>query len=512
MIKRVLLFSFLICLQQLSAQSYKIVDTGQKLFYNNRAEIASPSPGDAFYGQDAQFAGHQPTYRDNDDGTVTDLVTGLMWSKSPDLNGDGVINAEDKLSYTNALASADTLSLAGYDDWRLPSIKEQYSLIMFYGLDPSGYNGSTEGLVPFINTDYFAFGYGDESAGERIIDAQFATSTKYVSTTMNDNETMFGVNFADGRIKGYPSGPMPGRTEDKGFYVFYVRGNPDYGKNDFIDNQDGTITDRATGLMWQQGDSQAGMHWKEALEWVQQKNAENFLGHDDWRLPNVKELQSIVDYTRSPSTSNSAAINPLFLCSVITDEGGGKDYPFYWSGTTHANMVNGGNACYIAFGRGLGWMEQPPFSGHFNLLDVHGAGCQRSDPKTGDPADWPFGHGPQGDVIRIYNFVRLVRDATIETGVFGEEKTQPAEFVLEQNYPNPFNQSTQIEFSLNRSADVDLSIVNLQGQKVEALIDGVQQAGRHRFSWDAGDLASGHIFCILRSGDKHTLRRMVLVR
>ena len=38
------------------------------------------------------------------------------------------------------------------------------------------------------------------------------------------------------------------------------------------------------------------------------------------------------------------------------------------------------------------------------------AGAQRSDPKTGDPDDYPYGHGPQGDVIRIYNFVRLVRD------------------------------------------------------------------------------------------------------
>jgi hypothetical protein len=52
----------------------------------------------------------------------------------------------------------------------------------------------------------------------------------------------------------------------------------------------------------------------------------------------------------------------------------------------------------------------PPNSNSFRLLDVHGAGSQRSDPKTGDPDDYPYGHGPQGDVIRIYNFVRLVRD------------------------------------------------------------------------------------------------------
>jgi hypothetical protein len=44
-------------------------------------------------------------------------------------------------------------------------------------------------------------------------------------------------------------------------------------------------------------------------------------------------------------------------------------------------------------------------------MDVHGAGAQRSDPKTGDPAAFPHGRGPQGDVIRINNFVRCVRDA-----------------------------------------------------------------------------------------------------
>jgi hypothetical protein len=44
-------------------------------------------------------------------------------------------------------------------------------------------------------------------------------------------------------------------------------------------------------------------------------------------------------------------------------------------------------------------------------VDVHGASCQRSDPKDGDPADYPFGRGPQGDEVRIYNYVRCVRDA-----------------------------------------------------------------------------------------------------
>jgi len=54
-------------------------------------------------------------------------------------------------------------------------------------------------------------------------------------------------------------------------------------------------------------------------------------------------------------------------------------------------------------------MKQP-WQDRAVLTDVHGAGSQRSDPKTGDPNNFPQGRGPQGDVIRINNFVRLVRN------------------------------------------------------------------------------------------------------
>lgn len=78
---------------------------------------------------------------------------------------------------------------------------------------------------------------------------------------------------------------------------------------------------------------------------------------------------------------------------------------------------------YVAFGRAAGWMSSramaggPPGvgpqdanSGEYHYVDVHGAGAQRSDPKAGNPAMFPHGRGPQGDVIRIYNYVRIVRN------------------------------------------------------------------------------------------------------
>ena len=367
---------------------YAIVDTGQQRCYDSQREIPYPKEGADFYGQDAQYVVNPPRYRDNGDGTVSDLVTGLMWQKDPGA----------KRTFGQALAGASKCRVGGYKDWRLPTIKELYSLILFSGTDPDPRSAGSGRQRPFIDSKHFVFKYGDASRGERIIDSQYATCTRYVSTTMGGNPTMFGVNFADGRIKGYPIGPTRGRRE-KTYYVMYARGNPDYGKNGLHDNGDGTITDRATGLMWQKADSGKGMNWQDALAYAE---GLTLAGHSDWRLPSVKELQSIVDYTRSPDTTKSAAIAPIFKVTPIRNEGGKPDAPCYWSSTTHAGAFRASAAAYVAFGRSLGWMRG-------RLLDVHGAGSQRSDPKAGDPSRFPRGRGPQGDVIRIDNHVRCVR-------------------------------------------------------------------------------------------------------
>ncbi|MBK5969275.1 hypothetical protein CCR91_10945 [Thiorhodovibrio winogradskyi] len=386
-------------------QAYPIVDTGQDQCFSDQQAIACPEAGGIFYGQDAHYVGHQPSFTDNGDGTVTDNVTGLVWQQSPDTNGDGVITAADKFNQADAASYCENLTLAGRSDWRLPDIKTLYSLIDFRGIDPDAQSTDTSGLQPFINTGYFDFAYGDLSAGERIIDIQYASSTLYVSPTPSGR--MFGVNFADGRIKGYD---LIAPIGEKTFAVMCVRDAVNYGQNDFIENVDGTIWDRATGLMWSQTDSGSdypnGMNWEQALDWVQWRNASGYLGYSDWRLPNVKELQSLVDYTRSPDTTASAAIDPLFEVTPMVNEAGAQDYPNFWSGTTHLNSspVPATHAAYVAFGRAMGYMN-----GHW--VDVHGAGAQRSDPKAGDPAAYPTGRGPQGDAVHIYNAVRLVRDA-----------------------------------------------------------------------------------------------------
>ena len=368
------------------------MDTGQSQCFDTRHAIAPPKPDEPFYNQDAQAQGLQPSYRDNGDGTVSDLNTGLMWVRA----------RGDKTTWEAAMSGAAACRVGGHRDWRAPTIKELYSLINFNG----GFHGMPGNSTPYIDTGAFEFRYGNESAGERAIDCQDWSATEYVGTTMNNSPTVFGVNFADGRIKGYPKfRPGPGGRTPHTLYIRYVRGNPQYGVNHFADNGDGTVTDKATGLTWQKQDSGKALNWADALQYAKTLR---LAGHAGWRVPNAKELQSIVDYTRAPAVTKSAAINPLFSVSAVES--------YFWSSTTHLDGPpdrQGGAAVYVAFGRALGYMQMPPGSGAFRLIDVHGAGAQRSDPKEGNPADFPRGRGPQGDDIRIYNFVRCVRGASV---------------------------------------------------------------------------------------------------
>ena len=366
------------------AGMYRIVDTDQTSFYGNDREIREPGPGDDFYGQDANHQGNDPSYTDNSDDTITDNITGLMWQKV----------MGDKMSFQEAFVRVQKLQLAGYADWRVPSIKELYSLIRF-----TGRVQGERAVEPFIDSDYFSQPLGDTGLGEREIDAQTWSSTEYVGKTMRNDATVFGVNFIDGRIKGYPKhNPRTGQPNK--MYFRFVRGNPAYGANHFLDNGNGTITDDATGLMWQHSDSNQGMQWEAALKYAESLELG---GYDDWRLPNAKELQSIVDYGRSVPTSDSAAINRVFATTEIKDPEGSQQYPYFWTSTTHLDGRNPyDSAVYFAFGTAQGIMRG-------RLMDVHGAGAQRSDPKAGNEEDYPQYFGPQGDVRYVFNYVRCVR-------------------------------------------------------------------------------------------------------
>ncbi len=387
--------------------TYAVVDTNQSTCYHSANGNSLACSG---VGHDADYAGFQASYTLSNAGqVVSDNITELVWQQSSDHSGDGNINYADKLSQSNAVSFCNNLTLAGRSDWRLPSVKEAYSLMLFSGRDASSYVGNnTASLTPFISNN-FDWAFGDTTttdginAGDRIIDAQYATATLSVARTMVNDVSAFGVNFVDGRIKAYP-------TNSKRFYVRCVAGNEQYGVNDFNDNGDDTINDEASGLMWQKTDSERA-NWDDAIS---QCETASTATHTDWRLPNIKELQSIVHYSRSPDTNNGPAIDPLFISNPILNEESITDWGYYWSSTTHVDYAGDGtNAAYIAFGRALGYINP-------DILDVHGAGAQRSNDKL-DVANEAgansassngvfFYKGPQGDILRLNNKVRCVRD------------------------------------------------------------------------------------------------------
>ncbi|MEX0331525.1 MAG: DUF1566 domain-containing protein [Puniceicoccaceae bacterium] len=373
--------------------NYAVVDTNQAQSYDTNGDTINPSPGEAYYGQDAIYAGTLASYTDNGNGTVTDNNTGLMWQQVP---------PEAFYTWEAAQAYAESLVLGGHDDWRLPTMKESISLADFTGSSRQSINR------PYIDTAYFTMhdpltvttfvpaSAENPNRPKRNIDGQFWSSNAYVGRTMNNNSSTFGFNFIDGRIKSYPNG-LSGPTGT--CFVRCVRGGNAYGENNYIDNGDGTITDLSTGLMWMKGDSGEALDWIEALNWAE--NLEH-AGYDDWRLPNPKELHTLVDYTRAPDAEDpenrSAAIDPIFELTEMES--------WYWTSSSLGDDLFRW-AIYICFGQA----SAIDSSTGEPTVNAHGAGAMRSDPKTGDPAEYAGGHGPQLDQVRIFNYVRPVRTA-----------------------------------------------------------------------------------------------------
>lgn len=92
-----------------------------------------------------------------------------------------------------------------------------------------------------------------------------------------------------------------------------------------------------------------------------------------------------------------------------------------------------------------------------------------------------------------------------------------ARHALLENYPNPFNPSTAIPYRLAASADVELAVYDMLGQRVRLLRQGVEQAGLHTIEWDGRDaagrqVAGGVYFYRLRAGDFVEMRRLTLLK
>ncbi|MFN2126874.1 MAG: T9SS type A sorting domain-containing protein, partial [Anaerolineales bacterium] len=88
----------------------------------------------------------------------------------------------------------------------------------------------------------------------------------------------------------------------------------------------------------------------------------------------------------------------------------------------------------------------------------------------------------------------------------------PDEFKLAQNYPNPFNPKTMINYQLQISSKVELTVYNLLGQKVITLVNENQSAGFHQLEWDASNYGSGVYYYQLKAGEYRAVRKMILLK
>src|ERR1035438_10172519 len=132
--------------------TYPVVGTAVNECYDTINVIVCPgSPSEPFFGQ---YQGIPPSFQDNGNGTIKDLNTNLVWQSSPDANGNnnGIVEKADKLTWTQIQPRPAVLNAAnygGYNDWRVPTIRELYSLTNWNGTDPSAFMGnSTTNLVP----------------------------------------------------------------------------------------------------------------------------------------------------------------------------------------------------------------------------------------------------------------------------------------------------------------------------------------------------------------------------
>ena len=142
----------------------------------------------------------------------------------------------------------------------------------FYVIDHGAVN-------PALNTDYFL------DSG-----AEYWWS---ITEQVGDSSRAWVVN-AGGGIGAHPKSETISAGGTKRFHVRCVRdGSSSAGgvmAGDFIDNGDGTVTNKNTELMWQQAEIGATMTWEEALTYCENLS---LAGYDDWRLPNIKELRSV---------------------------------------------------------------------------------------------------------------------------------------------------------------------------------------------------------------------------
>jgi len=290
-------------------------------------------------GIQAGVAWPSPRFTDNGD-CVTDNLTGLVWVKSPLAN---------LRTWTEALSYADSLTLSGHDDWRLPNINELESLVNAQEPDQSAWL-NTQGFTNVQPNYYWSSTTLTLDTTRALYVPMWDGRVHYSNATKADSLHAWPVRTGqqDKPDTDYPANQWKtGQTlsydpVDDGAFQMGIMTPSSFR---LTDNGDGTVTDNLTGLMWLKDANCMETHyagtwpdgyanWQEASEIIAGINDGTYAGcsagHTDWRLPNRKELHSLTDF----SQSNPALPQGHPFVNVGSDPGHG-----YLTSTTCAHAM-----------------------------------------------------------------------------------------------------------------------------------------------------------------------------
>jgi len=289
-----------------------------------------------------------------------------MWEK---LSHDGTVHDEhNTYTWTNVFAHVATLNrtnFAGHADWRLPNVRELLSIVTYQNLIPT--------VTPAF--DNRCSSGCDVTRCSCTFSGDTWTST---SETASPSRQWF-VDFQDAQVgAGLEGGTGPARAVrdtstgcplpatgqttcwNSSGNVISCAGTGQDGELRrgaplaYADNGNGTVTDLNTGLVWEKLSDDGTVHDKDnTYTWanaftghVAALNAASFAGYTDWRLPNVRELQSIVNYqSSSPMVSSAFKTNcgpgcPATGCSCTASGN-------YWSSTSSVSSPS--RAWFVSF-------------------------------------------------------------------------------------------------------------------------------------------------------------------
>jgi hypothetical protein len=264
-------------------------------------------------GEDRDYERNPMSFSISEDGTIIiDNNTGMMWErhlnwkweKTTPPKGDwrpqDVFSYKDgeprRRPYHEGVQYCKQLRLGGYDDWRMPNMKEGHTIAHYAAARPTIHTRYFKDVDPGIP------GYGDRGKG-----GMWAGPI-----APDHNNSGWHLGFIDGHFMGYPRGGYKTtrcvRADNNGGYFL-----PNYSMNG-----DGTVTENVAGLMWVQETRSGLLDWEEALQYCEDLE---FSGYGDWKLPGNKEMTSIVDLTKQ---------KPALDATVFPD----TDYKaYYWSRT-----------------------------------------------------------------------------------------------------------------------------------------------------------------------------------